>query len=112
MKKIFVSAAFIAASIIPAQAASVTSVDCSSTEIAVTFNGSVATADVTKLEIGKGSNPRKKHNLDIVSTAATSGSTMLTFAVDDNALTSMGKVSPRKAYLFVTGNANGSAKCN
>lgn len=112
MKKIIMSAAFIAATVLPANAASVSSVECSSTEIAITFDGSVSTGDVTKLEIGKGSNPRKKFDLDIVSTATASGSTILKYTVSDAALTNMGKVSPRKAYIFATGTSSGSAACN
>ncbi len=112
MKKFFIISAVSLMSVVPAQAASVSAVDCSSTEIAVTFDGSVTTSDVTKLEIGKGSNPRKKFELDIVSTAAASGATILKYTVSDAALTQMGKVSPQKAYIFVTGNAAGNASCS
>lgn len=111
-KLLTLTSTLLLASAMPSVAASVSSVDCSSSEIAVTFDGSVATSDVTKLEIGKGDNPRKKYNLDIVSTGAASGSTILKYTVSDAALTDMGKVSPNKAYIFVTGNSSGSAKCN
>ena len=112
MKKFLIVSAIGLFSAMPAHAASVSSVDCSSSEIAVTFDGSVATSDVTKLEIGKGSTPRVKYELDIVSTAAASGATILTYTVSDAALTNMGKVSPQKAYIFATGNASGAAGCN
>ena len=112
MKRIMLTAVIAAAAALPAQAASVSSVDCSSSEIAITFDGSVSTGDVTKIEIGKGATPRTKYELDIISTAAASGSTILKYTVDDAALGKMGKVPPKKAHIFVTGTSSGSADCD
>ena len=111
-KLIALTSTLLMASGYPTMAASVSSVDCSSSEIAVTFDGNVTAGEVTKLEIGKGDNPRKKYNLDIVSTGTASGSTILTYTVDDAALTNMGKVNPSRAYIFVTGTSSGSAQCD
>lgn len=112
MKKFFVLSLLGMAAVIPAHAATVTAVECSSSEIAVTFDGSVTTSDVTALKIGKGSDPRTKYNLDIVSTGTASGATVLKYTVSSGALTNMGKVPPSKAYIFVTGTANGAASCD
>jgi hypothetical protein len=93
----------------PAYAASLSSVECSASQLVLTFDASVASGDVTAIEIGEGDSPRFKYELNLSGTA--SGST-LTYTVDDTALGQMGKVAPHKAYIFATGTASGSAKCS
>ena len=93
----------------PSFAATLSSVDCSSTEIVLTFDSNVSADDVTTLKIGEGTSPRLKYDLALNGTAS---GTTITYTVDSTALDEMGKVAPHKAYIFAEGEANGSAECN
>ena len=93
----------------PSFAATLSSVDCSSTEIVLTFDSNVSADDVTTLKIGEGTSPRLKYDLALNGTAS---GTTVTYTVDSTALDEMGKVAPHKAYIFAEGEANGSAECN
>ena len=93
----------------PSFAATLSSVDCSSTEIVLTFDSNVSADDVTTLKIGEGTSPRLKYDLALNGTAS---GTTITYTVDSTALDEMGKVAPHKAFIFAEGEANGSAECN
>lgn len=93
----------------PSFAATLSSVECSSSEIVLTFDGNVSADDVTTLKIGEGSSPRLKYDLALNGTAS---GTTITYTVDTTALDEMGKVAPHKAYIFAEGEASGSAECD
>jgi len=91
------------------QAASLSSAECSSTQIKLIFDGNVSASEVTALKIGEGSNPRLKYELALNGTA--SGSS-ITYTVDSTALNIMGKVAPHKAHMFAEGTSSGTADCD
>ena len=107
MHKSFILAA-IAATMSFSHAATLSSVDCSSSQIKLTFDGNVTAGEVTAIKIGEGSSPRLKYELVLSGTASAS---TITYSVDTNALDQMGKVAPHKAYIFAEGTSSGSAKC-
>ena len=107
MRKFIIAAAF-AATIATPQAATLSSVDCSSSQIKLTFDGNVTASEVTTLKIGEGSNPRFKYELVLSGTASSS---TITYSVDSTALNVMGKVAPHKAYIFAEGTSSGSSQC-
>ena len=79
----------------PSFAATLSSVDCSSTEIVLTFDSNVSADDVTTLKIGEGTSPRLKYDLALNGTAS---GTTITYTVDSTALDEMGKVAPRSHF--------------
>lgn len=108
MRKFLILAAAATMAATTAQAASLSSAECSSSQIKLTFDGNVSASEVTALKIGEGSNPRLKYELALNGTA--SGST-ITYTVDSTALNIMGKVAPHKAYMFAEGTSSGNADC-
>lgn len=108
MRKILLATTATALMSVSAQAATVSSVDCSSSKIVVTFDANVSASEVTTLKIGEGASPRLKYELNL--TGAASGAT-ISYTVNDAALTEMGKVAPHKAHIFAEGTSSGSAKC-
>lgn len=109
MRKFLILAASAALASTTAQAATVSSAECSSSQIKLIFDGNVSASEVTTLKIGEGSNPRLKYELALSGTA--SGST-ITYTVDSTALGVMGKVAPHKAHVFAEGTSSGSADCD
>lgn len=108
MRKFMILAAS-AVSLSSVQAATLSSVDCSSSQIKLTFDGNVTAGEVTTIKIGEGSNPRLKYELALSGTASAS---TITYTVDSTALGVMGKVAPHKAYIFAEGTSSGSAQCD
>ena len=113
MKLKLTAFAFAAALALPTagQANSLTSVTCSLSNITLNFTSAVTSGDVTKVEIGETSNAKLKYELDLLSSATISGSSV-SMNTDAAAKTQIKKVLPFKAHIYATGTANGVAKCN
>ena len=109
MPKFLILAAATTMAATTGQAASLSSAECSSTQIKLIFDGNVSASEVTALKIGEGSNPRLKYELALNGTA--SGSS-ITYTVDSTALNIMGKVAPHKAHMFAEGTSSGTADCD
>lgn len=113
MKIKFAALAFTAALAVPTagHANSLTSVTCSLTNVTLNFTSAVSSGDVTKVEIGEGTNAKLKYELDVLSSATISGSSV-SMNLDTAAKSQMKKVLPFKAHIYATGTANGVQKCN
>ncbi len=96
---------------ISVHAATVSSVRCSLSSIAITFDRAVSNGDVTRVRISSGVDAKQRYDLDILPGTVTGS--VLTLAPDAAAQANMKKVTPWTAYISVSGkNARGGASCN
>ena len=108
--KILTLAALILTSTSTVKAASLQSALCSPDALVLTFNAPISDGEVTSVEIGDTAEARLKYELDLLP-GVISGS-VLTLTPNTEAQLDIRKVSPFKAYIFVTGSASGTVKCN
>ncbi|MBL70901.1 MAG: hypothetical protein CML95_05065 [Rhodobiaceae bacterium] len=108
--KILTLAALILTSISTVKAASLQSALCSPDTLVLTFNAPLSDGDITSVGIGETAEAKLKYELDLLP-GVMLGS-VLTLTPDTEAQLDIRKVSPFKAYIFVTGSASGTVKCN
>ncbi|HAT08909.1 MAG TPA: hypothetical protein DCS39_06615 [Rhodobiaceae bacterium] len=103
-------AALILTAISPAKASSLQSALCSPDKLVLSFSAPLSDGDITSVGIGETADAKLKYELDLLP-GAILGS-LLTLTPDTEAQMDIRKVSPFKAYIFVTGSASGTVKCN